>query len=487
MINLNKKHLIFVLLVFFIFVHKVDANIVINEVQINPTENRFVELYNNGSDSVDLTGWYLQRKTATGSTFSSLVSKTYFEGKIIEPNSYFIITKTNLSNSNIAYDSLTLTESNSIQIKNDSGDIIDKVGWGDSNDCSGVCAPGPIENKSISRTSGSIWVVSSATPGFLNNESENKSNDNGGSSSDNVDNTTTNTSSFTSSSSSSLKIDQEVFKISTKIVSPKIVTAGIPFIIDHITTGKRKEKIILGKFIWNFGDGMKKELSTSNPFEYTYQYAGDYILTLSFFESILKDNPDSVDRIIIKVIPPGIVVSSVGTLLDPYIEIENNSNYEISLNDLIITGKIHSFVFPDGMIILPNKKLKLSPKITGFDFNDLSSILVIDNNGQIFAKYPNNIDSSKKYSTNKIFQGGSVKSDIVKNSQIEESTQVINLNDVSTNAGGSEDLNKNLYYWLGLVGVILLGSVSIVFIFRKKEYKDYIEEGLTAKDMTIIE
>ena len=90
MTRLNKKHLIFISLVFFIFTHNVDASVVINEVQVSPTEERFLELYNNGSSSIDLTDWYIQRKTATGSDFGSLVSKTYFQNKIIKTDGYFL-------------------------------------------------------------------------------------------------------------------------------------------------------------------------------------------------------------------------------------------------------------------------------------------------------------------------------------------------------------------------------------------------------------
>jgi len=59
------------------------AGVIINEVQLSPTEERFIELYNPGGSSVELTGWYIQRKTETGSAFGSLVSKTYFENKAI--------------------------------------------------------------------------------------------------------------------------------------------------------------------------------------------------------------------------------------------------------------------------------------------------------------------------------------------------------------------------------------------------------------------
>jgi len=59
------------------------AEVVINEIQLAPAEARFIELHNTGQAAVNLTDWYIQRKTATGTEFGSSVSKTYFESKTI--------------------------------------------------------------------------------------------------------------------------------------------------------------------------------------------------------------------------------------------------------------------------------------------------------------------------------------------------------------------------------------------------------------------
>jgi len=124
-------------------------NILISEVQINPINQRFIELYNPNDFDVDLTGYYIQRKTKTGD-FTSLVSKTNFEGKTIKAKSYFLISKENLPNADIVIN-LTLTDANTIQLKNSKGDVLDKVGWGEASDCETNCAPTPQVNQSIQR------------------------------------------------------------------------------------------------------------------------------------------------------------------------------------------------------------------------------------------------------------------------------------------------------------------------------------------------
>lgn len=470
---------------FFSFVNLAHASVFINEVQISPIEERFIELYNNGSSSIDLTDWYIQRKTANG-TFGSMVTKTNFEGKSIEANGYFLIAKSGSMGADIVMDTFTLTESNTIQIKDGEGNVINKVGWGETNDCQNPCPLNPINDQSISRTLNGDFVISNPTPretneGILNDDIPVSSSNN-----------SSNSSSSNNNKEEIINIKtKEISKIITKIIAPKIVTAGVPFEIDHNTTGINKEKIILGKFIWNFGDGMSRSGATSDVFNYIYDYPGEYVITLSYSDSTFDTKPDAVDRLTVKVISSGVVISSVGTYTDPFVELENKSNYEMSISGWILRGGVHAFMIPEGTVILSNKKLKFSPKITGFDFNDLSSINIIDKTGQIFATYPNIINPIVKYSAKKNPIENIVKSEIIESNQIdsiENSPEIINLNDLGASAGGVENglENKTLMY-LGLAGIIIIGIISVILIRRKDDYPDYVEKGLKASDMTIIE
>ncbi len=120
------------------------AKILINEIQISPIADRFIKLYNPNDSAINLTNYYIQRKTRTGANFSSLITKTYFENKTIPARGYLLIARNEVGG-------LTLTESNTIQIKNPDGEVIDKVGWGQASDCEGSCAIQPGENQSIKR------------------------------------------------------------------------------------------------------------------------------------------------------------------------------------------------------------------------------------------------------------------------------------------------------------------------------------------------
>jgi len=125
--------------------------LLISEIQILPAEKRFIELYNPNDQALNLTGWYIQRKTKTAITWTSLVSANKFSGKEIQPKSHFLIAGTSNLNPDIFLDDLILTEDNVIQVKNPNQDISDKVGWGGAQDYERMPAQNPQSGESIGR------------------------------------------------------------------------------------------------------------------------------------------------------------------------------------------------------------------------------------------------------------------------------------------------------------------------------------------------
>jgi len=126
--------------------------ILISEIRLLPIPQRFIELYNPNSNDIDLTDWYIQRRTATGSDFNSFVSKTHFANRIIPAKSFLVIAHKSIIQADIILPELTLTDSNTIQLKNASGTIVDKVGWGDTLSFRGINpASNPSQQQSIQR------------------------------------------------------------------------------------------------------------------------------------------------------------------------------------------------------------------------------------------------------------------------------------------------------------------------------------------------
>ena len=125
--------------------------ILISEIQIAPIEERFIELYNPNDQNIDLTGWYIQRKTQTSTSWNSLVSSTKFEGKRIQPKGHFLIAKSSSQNPDLLLEDLILTENNVILLKNPNREIVDKLGWGQAKDYEESPAQNPPVGKSIGR------------------------------------------------------------------------------------------------------------------------------------------------------------------------------------------------------------------------------------------------------------------------------------------------------------------------------------------------
>lgn len=484
--NFKLKTLLLIsIIVFLVATCRTEASIIINELQISPTDNRFIELYNTSNNEVGLTGYYLQRKTATGDKFSSFVSSTNLEGKVIKANSYFLISKHSIGNADLVIDNLTITESNVIQLKNNKQEVIYKIGIGEVSDCGNICVSSPAENKSIQRVSEDNWVVATPTPGFKNGGGDGGNEELG-------DNNIM-TSYLDDSEKNEEKIETKKVilnsKITTKILAPKTVIAGVPFMINHQTIGYKNEPKIFDRFSWNFGDGNAKEMEPCLPFNYTYFYPGDYVLNLSYYDTDFSVIPEATDRLNIKVVPSGINILSVGDEIDPYVEIENNSIHEMVLNKWSIIGVNHFFVIPDGTTILPNKKIKFSSRITGFYYEDLGSLKITDDKGTIFAIYPKPktvplVKVAPKTKTNKpnLLNLKNQKKDAE-----EDLKEIVNLNNLQASAYGHVKDNNSKIIYFGLTLIIVLG-ITVVLILRKgKNDPNQLEKELNADDFKIIE
>jgi len=461
------KNLTVLLVMFLSWVGIAHANVTINEFVSHPDQDQkeWVELINTTGNKIDLTGWKLT-ELSSPSTIPVEKDLLLLSG-IIDDILVFDVGTTKLNDGGDSiglYNGETLvtriTYGTDATVKNYSIDLV-----------------APIIGKSGALISGDWLTNQDPTKRSLNSNTDTEINMSSSEEDDSV--------------SSDSKKELEVLKITTKIISPKIVVSGIPFSVNSLTTTNRGKTYAVGKFIWNFGDGMKSEVRESGPFDYIYEYPGEYILTLSYFDNSFVEVPDAIDRIIIKVIPSDIYISSVGPSSDPYVEIENKSKYDTDLSGWNILAGEHYFVFPKGTNILQGKKIKLSPKITGFNGEDIKYVIITNPNKEVIATYPierKKIISKSSGSNNVGYSASVVDSKLKNDSSPSVDSQVINLNNLEASAGGSKiNISKLAYSFIGLLIIIILGLVSFLSIKKKKEVSDYVEKDIRAEDMTIIE
>lgn len=467
----------FLWFVFLLSFKSVHAEVFINEVQVSPPEGRFIELFNSGTSSVNLTDWYIQRKTTTG-TFGSLVTKTDFENKTIEPNSYFLISRSSLSNSNIVIGDMTLTESNTIQLKNSDGNVADKVGWGSVTDCGSICAPNPSENKSIGRSFGS-WIAGSPTPGAQNYTnaslqlSGSVSNDLGLASNSLVLNT----------NETKTKV-AETPKIKTKIITKILAFVNTPIEFKANTTGYSNESLFYGKYFWNFGDGDSKEMRLDNleKIYHTFFYEGEYIVNLEYYQNYYSDFPDAFDKVIIKVIKANVSISNVGDDKDFFVEITNNTNYDVDISKWVLLSEMRSFTFPKNMILESKKKIVLSPKITNFSIADKNNLKLINLQGETVFDYQESVMPIKALAKNTASKISTLSSDQSNlTAKLLEGSFAIKSEDNQIAVSNSEveniqnDLNtKNKFLYLIGLFVFLGISASGAYFVRNHNRKNIL-------------
>ncbi|OGF25868.1 hypothetical protein A2331_04755 [Candidatus Falkowbacteria bacterium RIFOXYB2_FULL_34_18] len=159
-------------------------HIIINEILIGTSDSakmEFIEIYNPTSETIDLSGFSLKKKTK-GGTESNLVSNSKFIGSI-GPQEYFVISHPDYQNdfnADLAYSgtSYSISDHNTILFYNNAEELIDKAGYGEATDYENYPAINPDTGISIGRinfidsnnNSDDFVVLDSVSPGSQNTE-----------------------------------------------------------------------------------------------------------------------------------------------------------------------------------------------------------------------------------------------------------------------------------------------------------------------------
>lgn len=130
--------------------------ILINQIMIGQNEgakNEFIELYNPNNFAINLEGYTLKKKSASGSE-SNLVSNKAFIG-IIGPQSYFLISSPEFGpqiKADLNYStSNSLSKNNTVILYNNNKEIADKLGYGEALDFYSQPAMLPENNQILKR------------------------------------------------------------------------------------------------------------------------------------------------------------------------------------------------------------------------------------------------------------------------------------------------------------------------------------------------
>lgn len=380
-------------LAFFSFGLITRAEVVITEVMYDVSseiggdaDREWIEIYNNGSEEADLTGW----KFNDGSNHNlNIPPLGGGQGSIIIPaGSYAVISGSastflslfpGFSGSVIDTVMSLKNDEDTLKILKSDGSIASEFSYTSEMGASG-------DGKSLQRKSNGEWKADIPTAGRSANEdisvSSNEIAQIGGAGGEPVI-------SKASPKNSSKPKEEEPQKLVTEIVSKSIIPVGLESRFETKTTGFAKESLRYGKWIWNMGDGMTFEKTSPEPFYYTYEYPGEYVLTLEYYPNFYSDTPSATDEVLVKAFVMDITFSVIENSDNKFVAIKNNTSYEVNIGKFIVKGSNGKlFVIPQGTKIFPNKTLVIPPKVSGFAPEDFLKIELLLPNGNLLKSFP---------------------------------------------------------------------------------------------------
>lgn len=145
------------------------------------------------------------------------------------------------------------------------------------------------------------------------------------------------------------------------------------------------------RFLWNFGDGGTGE---GESVLHIYKYPGEYVVVLNAVSG--THSPE--DRATIKAIPSELSISSIGTARDFFIELSNNSAYELNLSGWLLKSGARYFVIPEHSFILPKKKIIFPQETTNLFYSAGDTVGLLYPNGLSAAVFSSSLKAETAHS-----------------------------------------------------------------------------------------
>jgi len=259
----------------------------------------------------------------------------------------------------------------------------------------------------------------------------------------------------------------EIPKIKTKIISKNLAFVNLPIELQANNTGYSGETLYYGKNFWNFGDGDSKEqINKFDRFTHTYFYPGEYSVSLEYYGNQYSEIPDATNKLIIDVVPLDVSISRVGDDKDFFIEISNGSDYEVDISKWILSSSSRTFILPKNTTMSAKGAITLSPKITGFNIGDESSLKLLTGTGSLIYEYKSisNIVPEIKNNISRTEKTNFVPQKILNKT---ENDPTITANNLEAEASTSREGNS-YWFFIGFAILLVASSGAVYFIRHKK-------------------
>ena len=316
---------------------------IINEVAWMGTENstadEWMELFNNGSINVDLSGWQLNAQD--GAPTINL------EG-IIPANSFFLLERTDDNSAPTAAADLiytgALSNSGEILILRDaSGVEIDRAdGSGDWQ------IGGNNDTKETLQRTAAGWITATATP-RLTNAGQPQLGESAGQ---------INQPPIPEFSGSIVPLENSS-SIKALAGPDKTAVAGAEIEFKGEAYGLKNEPLENARYLWIFGDGTQKEGKTAR---HAYYFPGVYQAVLNVSSGYYSAS----DYLKIIVIPNELYISEIKPASgnSSWIEIHNPSTGTLDISHWVLKSRGKKFIFPDSTYILAKSFLAVPESVS---------------------------------------------------------------------------------------------------------------------------
>ena len=129
------------------------SSIVLSEVMtgyVDGLSKEFIELYSNQAEAVDISGWSIEYKSATGTSWSKRAIAA--QDTLIEPKQFLVFsTETDGNGDTQKLTSGMSQTGGNVRLRNKEGVVIDQVAWGDGNAPEGSAVGAPAVGQSMAR------------------------------------------------------------------------------------------------------------------------------------------------------------------------------------------------------------------------------------------------------------------------------------------------------------------------------------------------
>lgn len=465
-----RKTLIF-LAILFIFAGNTEtakASVFINEIAWMGTavssSNEWIELANDGNNSVNLAGWVLSIEGKKDIALSGNIAA----------NGFYLIERTDdMTVPGIAADLIAsfgtgIPNTGAILSLKNAGALVDRVDGSKEWKIAGVQA-GDNATKETAQKGQDGWFTGMPTPRAANAQPAPKL-------SEPASVNDMPSVSLAPTKYSSFPVDPQIFTDAGQLT--RVVPVGATIIFTGRVWGLKKEPIENARMTWAFGDGASTDGASVS---HIYYYPGEYTAILDAASGFYSAS----DRVRVTAVVPALALRTGGDVARSFVAIENSGDTELDLSgwQILLQGK--NFVFPKNTLIGARKVLTIPSEVSGFSTTATSTVSLLFPNGAVVPLLPNtNVPTPISLQTGKVEV---MKGDVVTQGRasraLAQTANTLAAIDESNNVLTPTEAESSLWMWY--TGIALLGALAALAMrFSKKTEKS---TTFTADDFEIIE